>query len=458
MKNMFYKLRPALLLVSLLAFTCLACNKVDIKETPAEASFYEIATDDVVNFSFLKSAIYRAGLVEKFSGIGNYNLFAPNNDAFISAGYKDTSMIRSADPAVLANILNYHLSAAPLNVDELPQGYSDLKAENQENLILFRDDKGNLSVNGAELLSKNHHATNGTFHLINRLLMPPSGNILETIAINPNLTYCAAAIDNAIAGNTDIGQLLSQPALTFFAPSDAAFKAGGYPNIDAVKNADPEVIAALLRYHIVAQRMFTADFSNIAIEAADGKQLFIAKPEAGVGLVNGLLLTGNNANVLASNGIIHITGKVLVPPTKHILDYVIGSNLTLLEAAILRTADGDTDIAALLSGAEEYTLFAPNNAAMNAAGYPTAAFIRTADPNAIAEMLRFHIVQKRQFSLSFVKDVTILHPLSGGNITVSSVSGFKVGGPGNSTLANVSPLDILATNGVVQTINQVLKP
>lgn len=459
MKKTYSKISPVIYSMIFLALTCLGCQKEDVPGTPSMVSIYGITIDDNVNFGFLKSAINRAGLREKLAGPGAFQFFAPTNDAFIAAGYKDTSAIRNADPAVLANILNYHLTTASINLDTIHTGYTEIAAENEGRLILGRNEKGQLSINGADINRYNFKTTNGLFHVVNRLLIPPAGNIEQTVATNPNLSFLAAAITRSSTGSTNIAQLLAGPSITFFAPTNAAFTSAGYASVAAIEAADPDVLAGILLYHILEGRRFSTDFKDTTITTMKESPVFLARPATGTSLVNGLGLTGINANVIASNGVIHIISKVLVSPSKNIVETVSGtSSLSLLKAAIARASQSDNNISALLSGSTVYTLLAPNDAAFKAAGYANSAAVNNADPSVLASMLMYHIIKGRRFSLTFTSDVSSVQTLSGASLTISMVSGLKAGGPGNSTLATGSPIDVLATNGVLHIVNQTMKP
>lgn len=130
----------------------------------------------------------------------------------------------------------------------------------------------------------------------------------------------------------------------------------------------------------------------------------------------------------------------------------LGTSGSVLDAA--RSRGGGSfvralDIAGLsgtLSGAGPYTIFAPADAAMSAAGLPS-------DRDALQEILAYHVVPG-DFSGSFLEGVDV-------NYTTLSGASLNVDGTGGGLLvngANVVSADNTARNGVVHVIDRVLRP
>jgi uncharacterized surface protein with fasciclin (FAS1) repeats len=75
-------------------------------ELPADSINQLLVTDS--SFSFFVAALHRAGIVD--SVLAGWNtLLAPDNNAFINAGYPDTAFINNTDSANLRNIIQYHI-------------------------------------------------------------------------------------------------------------------------------------------------------------------------------------------------------------------------------------------------------------------------------------------------------------------------------------------------------------
>lgn len=161
---------------------------------------------------------------------------------------------------------------------------------------------------------------------------------------------------------------------------------------------------------------------------------------------------------MASNGVIHVINKVLMPPSGNIVAAAQGNtNLSFLVAAVTRASAGSTNVAQVLSGTGPFTVFAPTNAAFQAAGFANIAAIQAADPNVLASILTYHVVQGRVFSSDLTNGATP-ETLNGADLTISLSGGVKVKGNGNASAANVVAADMVTTNGVVHVVDQVLLP
>jgi uncharacterized surface protein with fasciclin (FAS1) repeats len=106
--------------------------------------------------------------------------------------------------------------------------------------------------------------------------------------------------------------LQGEGPFTVFAPNDAAFEA--LPAGLLEKLLLPENIAVLtsiLTYHVVAGNVLSTDVVAGDAPTVEGSTLALAT-DMGV-MVNDATVI--QADVLASNGVIHVIDKVLVPPT-----------------------------------------------------------------------------------------------------------------------------------------------
>jgi phosphate transport system substrate-binding protein len=75
--------------------------------------------------------------------------------------------------------------------------------------------------------------------------------------------------------------------------------------------ATPEALSGLLTYHVVPGAVASADVTDMLADTANGAQLDVKVSDMGV-TVNGLHVT--QADIAASNGVIHVIDGVLVPP------------------------------------------------------------------------------------------------------------------------------------------------
>jgi uncharacterized surface protein with fasciclin (FAS1) repeats len=159
------------------------------------------------------------------------------------------------------------------------------------------------------------------------------------------------------------------------------------------------------------------------------------------------------ADVAASNGVIHIISKVLIPPTKTIAGVATtDTNFTLLVAAVAKAG-----LVPAISGPGKFTVFAPTNAAFRAAGFSTVADINAASTDLITTVVKYHVITTNVFASDLTDGLTAAS-LQGGNLTVNlSPARVKVSSSSNPS-SKITAADIVCTNGVIHVIDRVLLP
>ena len=217
----------------------------------------------------------------------------------------------------------------------------------------------------------------------------PSGqSITTTINGDANFTFLKAAITKASTNSSfgnNLNALLSDSTgvFTFFAPTDAAFQASGFPSAAAVSAQRAGLLDTILRYHLVpGQKLTSSIISQTFPNMQEPTALVLAPPSASLppGLrmsifpsKRGTLLWANNipitqADIAASNGVVHKVATLVAPPSQYLWDRINNDpDLTYLKAAIQRADNGVASAsslqAALQNPAANLTVFAPTNAA-----------------------------------------------------------------------------------------------
>ena len=126
-------------------------------------------------FPTLVAALQATGLDEVLSGDGPFTVFAPTEDAFAAAldALGVTAEDLLADPG-LADILTYHVLPvdAPAEVVVTLDG-QDVETVNGATVLVTVADDG-VMVNDANVVTTDIFASNGTIHVIDSVLLPPS--------------------------------------------------------------------------------------------------------------------------------------------------------------------------------------------------------------------------------------------------------------------------------------------
>ena len=107
---------------------------------------------------------------------------------------------------------------------------------------------------------------------------------------------------------------LQQPGpYTVFAPTDAAFKKVPKKTLNSLLRNKAKLKAVLL-YHVVSGKVAAADVVKLSsAKTLNGKSVRIRLAGSNV-FVNSAKVT--TADVMATNGVIHVINRVLIPPAR----------------------------------------------------------------------------------------------------------------------------------------------
>ncbi len=137
---------------------------------------------------------------------------------------------------------------------------------------------------------------------------PSPTTIAETAARTPQLSTLNKLINDAGLADT----LRGAGPFTVFAPSDEAFKAVPAKTL-AELAADKELLKAVLTYHVVPGKLTTAEAKNGNLKTVQGANVALSKAGTFVTVEDALV---TQADVGATNGVVHIIDKVLMPPKR----------------------------------------------------------------------------------------------------------------------------------------------
>ncbi len=284
-------------------------------------------------------------------------------------------------------------------------------------------------------------------------MMPQEKTITTIVSENQDFSLLKSAVVKANLAET----LNGIGPFTVFAPNNQAFAASGISQ-ETINSLSVNELSAILLYHTVAGKIIAANVPagpNAEVATVYGDKIYVTKDSRGV-FVNGWKV--NTADISASNGVIHSIEHVLMPPMQNIVQMAqSNANLSYLVAAVLRASQGTTNVANVLATTNNLTVFAPTNQAFMNAGFPTIASIENADPDTLASILTYHVIGARAFSSDLSNGQT-LSTLNGGNLMVLLGNQATVKGNSNSSASVITSVNMLATNGVVHVIDQVLLP
>jgi len=131
-------------------------------------------------------------------------------------------------------------------------------------------------------------------------------DIVDTAVGAGTFTTLVAAV--TAAGLVDT--LKGEGPFTVFAPTDEAFAALPEGTVEGLL-ADPEALAAILTYHVVAGKVMSTDLTE-GMTAATVNGADITITLEGGAKVNGANIV--TADIEATNGVIHVIDAVILPP------------------------------------------------------------------------------------------------------------------------------------------------
>jgi transforming growth factor-beta-induced protein len=259
------------------------------------------------NFKTLAAALEAAGLVGALQGQGPFTVFAPSDEAFarLPKGALE-NLLKPENKALLASVLTYHVVPAKLTAAQVVELRS-ADALNGQRLPIQVED-GSVRVAGAGVVTTDVMASNGVIHVIDRVLMPATANLVETATQAGTFRTLLAAADAAGLAAT----LAEGGPFTLLAPDDKAFAklpAGTLERL--LEPANQTELAAILKLHVIPGRAFAAEVSG------QSELTPLAGGPLAVRVVDGKVSIGG-ARVIATdlqarNGVIHVLDTVLMP-------------------------------------------------------------------------------------------------------------------------------------------------
>jgi len=416
--------------------------------TPTTKNIVQLA-QATPDLSTLVTALVAGGLTGTLSGKGPFTVFAPTNEAFAKIETKALNALLQ-NKAQLDKVLEYHVLAANLRMREL-MTVKIVKTLEGESLDVSNPG-GVIKVNNAKVLTADVAASNGFVHIIDTVLMVPSGpplplkkDIVHVAEGNADLSTLVAALT---AGKL-VATLEGKGPFTVFAPTNEAF--AKIPKDTLTKLlGNQKLLDQVLEYHVLS-----GDFSMRDLMAAK-LITTLEKEEVLVRSMNNAIMVNNAdvvvADVEATNGVVHVVDKVLVPPDFPLALYpedIVELSESQPSLSTLVQALVAGKLTATLSGKGPYTVFAPTNDAFGK--IPAAALQKLlANPTELDKVLEYHVLAGK-FSMRDLMAVLSVKTLEGENIKVSG-SGKVI----NVNEAKVLKADVQASNGVVHVIDTVL--
>ena len=292
----------------------------------------------------------------------------------------------------------------------------------------------------------------------------PTGpsNIVEIAMDTPDLSNLVAALSVADGNLVDV---LSGGEFTVLAPTNEAFEtflaANGFMSLSEVPT---DVLSNILLNHVISGTINSTNlvdagsgYSTTNASNMDGDNLSLYFDTSSGVTFNGISSVVA-ADIVASNGIVHVVDEVIGLPT--VVTFAVSNPALSTLVAALTTEGLSVDIVSILSSSDEpspFTVFAPTNDAFG-------SLLAELELNALGDIpvsileatLGTHVAPEANVRSTDLVDGMSVNTISS-TITVSLSDGAKLI-DSNGRESNIVAVDIQAYNGVVHVIDNVLLP
>lgn len=282
-------------------------------------------------------------------------------------------------------------------------------------------------------------------------------SIAEIAAADESFSTLVAALEAAELTAT----LAGEGNFTVFAPTNEAFDALPEGTVEALLEDPTGDLAQILLYHVVGSKVLAEDVVTLQeTMTAQGDKIMIEVVDGEVILNGSVKVT--STDIMANNGVIHVIDGVLIPEldAEEVEEVVDTSTQTITEIAAadsnfstLVAALTAAELTEVLNGEDEYTVFAPTNAAFDALPEGTLEALLEDPQGDLTQILLYHVVSGK-VNASTVVGLSSAETAQGTEVSIEVVDG-KVILDGE---AEVIITDIQAKNGIIHVIDAVITP
>lgn len=266
------------------------------------------------SFKTLVKIVSDLGLVDTLKRADALTVFAPSDDAFakLPAGTLESLTPDQAKEIVLRHVVTAKVPAAAVQT-------GNVATIGGEVIGLVKTPSGGVQINYkggvSNVVTADVQASNGVIHIIDSVILPapaakaaaPAGDVVD-VAVG------AGAFTTLVKIVSDLGlvdTLKAAKEVTIFAPSDDAF---AQLPAGTLESLTPEQAKAIVLRHVVAAKVPAAVVVSGNVRTFGNEMIELVKTSQG-----GVQIKYNNgvsnvvqADVNASNGVIHVIDKVIL--------------------------------------------------------------------------------------------------------------------------------------------------
>jgi uncharacterized surface protein with fasciclin (FAS1) repeats len=280
----------------------------------------------------------------------------------------------------------------------------------------------------------------------------PTKDVVQIAQGDPAFSILVEAVIAADLATT----LKGAGPFTVFAPTNAAF-AAALTELGVTKEAllaNKALLTKILTYHVVPAKVLKAQVPlGKPVNTLQGESITLdGAAELTITDQRGRKAKVTTTDLQATNGVVHVIDKVILPTDKNIVQVAQGNpNFSILVEAVIAA-----DLAGALSGPGPLTVFAPTNAAFAAAltELNVTKEALFANKALLTKILTYHVVPSlvREAQVPVGSPITTLQ---GETFTVDATLSIT---DQQARKAKIVTTNLAATNGVVHVIDKVILP
>ena len=361
----------------MILFTALlfgSCKKSPIVELTSEdvniTGYLEKYPDQFSEFRAILEKSKTSGFLQAY---GAYTIFLPTNDAvkaYLNA--KQVSSVNDISEQDLYELVTLHVVEDSIKTIDFVDGKLRNASMSGQYLVTVVKNEGgssNISINStAKVMQANISVGNGIIHIIDRVLMPATKTVAQTVEADPRFSIFAEALKetglyNRLNISVKTNPVVAEKYLTVFAETNEALAAAGFDTYAELKAAysntsDPtnpeDGLYQYVAYHVVPDARFFVDILNparlntLTVKAISTLTKSDQKIVINEVVINGVVEPGaaverTTADINASNGVVHAVSNhfkiINRPPTA--LFYDVADQPELRRSSKFRSSASD---------------------------------------------------------------------------------------------------------------------
>ncbi|KAI9281162.1 FAS1 domain-containing protein [Sporodiniella umbellata] len=345
-------------------------------------SLFDIISQDE-RFHRLAKEIERYELVDHFKSIEAGTVFAPVNEAFEQL---DLQRVRASPEQILYHVIPIAIESRKLwdgrlletqaTSENLPQFIKISKSTFTREITIGTG----LKSNGAKVVDADIEATNGRLHAIDHLLQFPV-DLMNTLALEDDISEFKDWADQAALDN----KLDRTKGYTIFATKESVFgdKLSDIEKSYLDSREGRHDLARILTHQIAPEALYTTDLldGRTKVTTLEGSEDLDIVVDGHTITVNGVKVI--KTDLLASNGVIHVLEKPILPK-KSFIELTTRKVLYALHASRFIKLLEKHDLGGYLDQEGPLTILAPSDDRLDDARIPT---------DEIKTWLQYHLIQ-----------------------------------------------------------------